>query len=190
MATETLYISGAGDECNITNGNVASCPNHYICVDEESSDGDTTVVWETTAAWLRDLYAVDNHSVGSGTINSVTIYAYLRTSINSANYGKISIKSGGVAANSAAKSLTTSWALYSEQWATNPDGGGAWGSDWSVIDAIQAGVCLYSNAAAKNATNGYCTQVYVVVDYTEAPPVELENKSAGMAAKMVGAGLL
>lgn len=168
MATETLYISGAGDECNVySEVGCSVCPNHYTCVDESPGhDSNTTYVSNGGLdVWERDLYNVQNSSVGSGTINWVRVYAVMRITNEPANYGKLSIKSGGIAEDSAAKALTTSWATYYEQWDTPPEGG-SW--TWAKIDALQAGASLYGDSG-KYAPRGNCTQVYVVVDYTPFP---------------------
>lgn len=167
MAQETLYISGAGDECNISDqSGCYACPDHYTCVDESPGhDGTGSYVYAMATAWQRDLYAVANHSVGLGVINWVRVYAVMRVPTEPQSYGKLSIKSGGVAADSVAKALTTSWVAHYEQWATNPATSAAWGSDWSVIDALQAGITLYG-VGGKEPVVAQCTQVYVVVDYT------------------------
>lgn len=86
--------------------------------------------------------------------------------MSSQSYAQLSIKSGGVAANSASKACPTSWGTISQQWATPPEGG-SW--DWDKIDALQAGVNLYGEPDVKGAQFAICTQVYVVVDYTPFP---------------------
>ncbi|GAI32827.1 unnamed protein product [marine sediment metagenome] len=81
-----------------------------------------------------------------------------------------------------------SWDTYSQQWPTKPAPPGTDAWTWDDIDALQIGVSLKAPIYA--AYQAMCTQVYVEVDYTPAAPPGLGNKSANMAAKMVGAGLL
>jgi len=163
---ETLRPNAAGDETNLY-------PNDTInwqMVDEAVADDDATTV-ECTAypGWQRDLYNIQDHSVGNGTINSVTVYARCKTDASGVD-GKIAIKSGtgGGAPNTIDESditLTTSWADYSHTWATNPATASAW--TWDEIDNLQIGINLESTGDPK-FFKAKCTQIYVEVDYT--PP--------------------
>lgn len=161
MATETLRPNAAGDECAISGQYGAACPNHYQNVDEEVCDGTTTAVYEPGTNWRRDLYNVQDHSVGLGTINFVKVYACLCSAWSADTNCTIAIKSGGVV-DEDTKSVTTSWTMYSTQWNTPPEGG-SW--DWDKIDALQIGCSLVT--VGGNHT-GMCSQLYVEVDYT--PP--------------------
>ena len=170
MATETLRPNAAGDECNI-NGETgcSACPNHYDCVDEVSSDGNTTQVQTNQTNWERDFYNIVNHSVGTGVISSITVYARCWCSkVPDQNNLKIAIKSGtGAGApdtpdESTEKTLTTSEAAYSNQWATNPATAAAW--TWDEIDALQIGLVIRKPHSVDGGRSR-CTQVYVEVDY-------------------------
>lgn len=166
---ETLYVSGAGDECNIpTQVGCSACPDHYTCVDEAGAhDGATSFVRNNlhNSTWRRDLYALDDSGVGEGTINKIIAYFVIRTGLTTIG-GRIAIKSGVTVAQSPTKlpAVQGVWEAFSHEWALNPDGGGAWGSDWSVIDALQAGPNLYTGTY-KILVDVDCTQVYVEVDH-------------------------
>ena len=55
--TVTLRPDGAGDETGLTLfGDTAN----YLCVNEITSDNDTTYVWSSSSAYVGDLYAMDN----------------------------------------------------------------------------------------------------------------------------------
>jgi len=170
MATETLRPNAAGDEENIAGVSGNGVGTHYTTVDEAEPDGDTTDVETSATDYERDLYNLDNHSTGSGTINHITVYANCKgdVSVTQASL-KIAIKSGTGAgapdtpSESAEKTVTTSYAEYSNQWTTNPATTSAW--TWDEIDALQAGIALKEPEPAK-AYMTKCTQVYVVVDYT------------------------
>jgi len=164
MATETLRPDAAGDECAADmNEGETNCPNHYQSVYEVVADGDTTIVGTNESDYLTDLYNIANHSVGSGTINHVTVYAVARNGNDPSGTAtlKIAIKSDATVTEDTAKVLTNSYATYSKQWATNPADSGAW--SWADIDALQVGFTM-RRVGIGNRT--YVTQVYVVVDFT------------------------
>jgi len=107
-----------------------------------------------------DLYNLPAHSVGSGVINSITVYQRSRES--GANGQSCSvIKTGGTVYYGGWDALTTSYQDFSEVWATNPKTGVAW--TWDDIDALQIGVRLDEISGSVYVI---CTQVYVVIDYT------------------------
>lgn len=171
MATETLRPDAPGDECNISDEIGVDCPNHYQNVDEVDTDEDTTKNRSASIAYERDFYNVVDHSVGSGTINHITVYARCK-----GNYEvlwaslKIAIKSGtgeGVPDTpneSVEKTITTSFTNYSNQWTTNPATTAAF--TWDEIDRLQIGIALKYCADDPANMHSDCTQVYVVVDYT------------------------
>jgi len=179
MSTETLRPSGVGSETNIDDED-PEFDTHWTLVDEVSADDDTTCVKTASATYLRDLYALADSS-GSGTINSVKVYVRARAGAGTPTQAsmKICLKSGGTVGEDTEHTLTTdTWIDYDNTWTTNPDGDGAWGSDWSVIDALEVGVSLRQN----NATSGqksFCTQVWVVVDYHTDYPI---TTSCGLTA--------
>jgi len=185
MATETLRPNAAGDETNIP----VQFPDsdlHYDKVDEESPDDDDTYVEAPSngIGWFRDLYNIPNHSVGSGTINHITVHARGKIlELISGGVLDISIKTGGTAYNSGHKTLNNTYTNVSEQWATNPKTEAAW--TWDDIDALQIGINLFrwTDRGAR------CTQVYVVVDYTAGVTHELAGIIAGVAS-VSGAALI
>jgi len=166
---ETLRPDSPGDECNIPSYyGCSACPDHYDCVDEVDADDMSTYVSCDDSSYYRDLYNIANHSIGSGTINHIIVYARCRG--NSDTPGapglKIAIKSDGTVTEDIEYLPTTAWVLYSKQWDVNPADSEAW--EWADIDALQIGVALkWTNFAG--FTN--CTQMYVEVDYTPAPAV-------------------
>jgi hypothetical protein len=170
MATEILRPNAAGDECTITYEDGATCPNHYQNVDEATPDEDATRVKEGGQIYHRDLYNLSDHSTGSGTINSVTVYTRCRVgaaTINQASL-KIAIKSGSTVSESPAITMAQASVYQNDsyQWTTDPNTGSAW--TWAAIDALQAGVSLKACDSADGGGPGRtsCTQVYVEVDYT------------------------
>lgn len=158
MATETLRPNGAGD---LTQLFAVGEANNWQNVDEASPDNDTTYNRTSTASERMDLYELQDHAEGSGTINSVTVYAVCRALV--AGTVKPCLRAGGSDyAPASAGTLTTSYATYSHVWAINPNTGNPW--QWSEIDALQAGVIMQDDGINRVRV----TQVYVVVDYTVA----------------------
>jgi hypothetical protein len=160
MATEILRPSGAGDETNIQN--VTGAGTHWEAVDEAvADDGTTTVHHDTDSTSARDLYAVQNSSVGAGTINSVTIYI---RGEGSTAWFKSALKTNGTVYESA--QFTTAgddtWETKSTAYNTNPQTTAAW--TWAEVDAMQIGAVSYRDPTQQ----GRITQVYAEIDYTPA----------------------
>ncbi len=173
MSTETLRPNAAGDECNVDSQTGAACPDHYQNVDEAVQDGGTTKIDNKNAdAWQRDLYNLDDSGIGTGTINSVKVYAVTSHGAATPNqdYAKIAIKSGTtVAEGTAFQDATQSYTSHDFTWTEDPDTSSAW--TWAAIDALQAGIALKSTRSGET-TASRCTQVYVEVDYTPAVAIQ------------------
>lgn len=159
MATETLRPNATGDEESITSA-TSGAGLHWQDVDEEVADDGTTKVYLASTTYLRDLYNLPAHSVGSGTVNFIKIY--FRAAGHTTGYAKPSLKSDTTVTDGTEVGMPASddYTTFSQQWNTNPADSAAW--EWADIDALQIGVSL------KNSAAGYtlCTQVYVEVDYT------------------------
>jgi hypothetical protein len=160
---ETLRPNAAGDETSIS-GQLPSSTYHWDKVDDATPDGDTTCVQEYRATYYRDLYNLPAHSVGSGTINSITIYFCIASADSAKHaYAKPSQKSGTTVTDGTQQTQAgTTYSTKSQTYTTNPATGVAY--TWDEIDALQIGVCLHGDS------NYYsrCTQVYVEVNYTPA----------------------
>ncbi len=159
-ATETLRPTADGDETGIE---YPASPPHWTEVDDVTPDDDSTYV--STESWLyeEDLYEINDHTAGQGTINYVTVYMVGKEeSDQSPNNAYIHIKTNGVEYNGPQVDFpATSYGTYSYQWNTNPSTNTTW--TWSEIDALQIGVGL---TRAKANQWSRVTQVYAVVNYT------------------------
>ncbi len=172
MATLTLRPDSAGSETNWTPNTGAN----YAAVDEASNDGDTTYVSRTSTI-ANDTYNIPTSADLTGaTINSVTVYAsakYVAAGSGSAPaaptmYQVVRVGSTSYA-SSTADTLTTSYADTSNAWTTNPADSQAW--EKADIDDLQIGIRSARTTGGGSRTyTPYCTQVWVVVDYT-APSV-------------------
>ena len=142
---------------------------NYLNVDETVIDYDTTKnVNDTDEAWKKDTYALENHTTESGTIHSVTIYAYLRSSATPPfqSRAKLCAYINGTLYESGIISLSNSWQLKSYKMDVNPDTAIAW--TWNDIDNMEAGVNLYiDDLGTATADETRVSQVYIVVNHTE-----------------------
>jgi len=161
LASSTLILrpSATGNETSITSQHPAST-SHWDKVDEATSDEWATYISTTSGSYLRDLYALPDHTTESGLINSVKIYFRIATWYTAGCYAKPSQKSGVTITDGTQQSTTsyTTFDLKSQTYPTNPATGVAY--TWSEIDGLQVGVSLKAYGGAA------CTQVYVEVNYT------------------------
>lgn len=155
MGTETLRPNAVGD---VTQCGLYDSAN-WQAVCDVSSDGDATYVWSDAGGY--DLYNLPNHTTGNGTINHVKVYAHCKYYPTSGCYVRTKIKTGGTEYQGDLTALTAAYAYYSTQYNINPKTGVAW--TWDDIDALQIGVYLIGD---EEVTAGWCTQVYVEIDYT------------------------
>lgn len=149
---EILRPMGVGSASQLDDEN---CSINWQCVDETTADGNSTYVKGGDNQWEYDLYSTENHSTGSGVIDSLIIYivasenssnqrvaTYLRT--NSNNYTGTTVNPTG------------SYLTYSTLYETNPNTSAAW--SWGEIDALEIGVAIRREARV--------TQVWIEVYYT------------------------
>ncbi|MCX6835702.1 MAG: hypothetical protein NTW07_11330, partial [candidate division Zixibacteria bacterium] len=121
-------------------------------------DGDATRVIRTDNSLATDVYALDNPTGATGTIQSVTVYCRARRTQNQGDV-QLVIYMGGSEYRGTTRTLTGSYTNYSQTWTTKPIGG-SWG--WADITNLQAGVRMSGQNINFPA---YCTQVWVEVVY-------------------------
>jgi RHS repeat-associated protein len=187
--SEILRPNATGSESYLGGG--------WSVVDEVTPDEYSTFVYTENPYGARDLYNLPSHT-GSGIINSVSIYA--RCSCDSSVYAgnaMVSLKSGSSTQNGSVNQLSQSWVNISGYWNIDPNTGAAW--TWAAIDNLQIGVSLSAGCETfyqEEWNEGcwcyvqvpyylyyptYCTQVYVVVNFTPdiTPPAAVTNLTAG-----------
>ena len=160
MATETLRPNG-NDTTGLYN-NTSNQVNNYSYVDESSAN-DNDFVHNLTVfdGYATDLYAFPATAIPAGsTINKITFYARFKHGEGS-DYCKFAYKSGGTTYYSSAPNITTSYAEYSWEQTTNQKTSAAFTID--DINALVAGPSLYYT---KSAAGGFCSQFWLVIEYT------------------------
>lgn len=167
IGVQTLYTTlrpnAAGTYAQL---NISGCDANYKCVDEVNKDDDTTYVYsDSSAGYKDDSYNLENHTTETGTIKSVTVYAWIRRlKYTGSSYGAyLSMRIGGNSYYSNYFTPTsTSYTLYSWTKTTNPNGGGAW--TWANVDSLEAGLKF---ALVPDDEQLRATQLYVIVEYEE-----------------------
>ncbi|MGB5107341.1 MAG: BNR-4 repeat-containing protein [Candidatus Zixiibacteriota bacterium] len=171
MATETLYVSGAGDLAQGSIDEITFTENYeYV----QSEDG--AVVYTIGISYVYDAHALNNRAANYGTINSVMVHiicAKVGTSTN--NQVAPILRLGGTNEIGTNFAITTSMAEYSQVVAR--PGGGSWTA--SDIDSLQAGYRL--RARGLGGEQPQVDYMWVVVDYepgNHPAPTNLECERA------------
>lgn len=170
---EILRPNAAGDVNNIPS-QYPDSGEHWDKVADVAPDSFGTYIYNTTGGQRLDLYNLQDHAIGSGTIRGIAVYVRF-----TANEGGIAIAQPAIGTDGNAylgaefTQMGPNFATVSTQWLANPSNGKAW--TWSDIDTLQAGVSLRKTGGNNTAV---CTQVYVVVTYTE-PPITQGSVPAG-----------
>ncbi len=153
----TLRPDGAGSITNLTK---SGCSNNFECVYDIVADEDATYVIRATNSYASDVYSMEDSSVGAGTIDSITVFCRARKTQTNGNIIS-TLYVNGTEYNGTTQALTASYVDYSDVWTTNPNTSSAW--TWTDINNLQAGVRLRGQ---NSNFPGYCTQVWLVVAYT------------------------
>jgi len=148
---ETLRPDGAGSHTELT---TSGCANNWECVDEAVSDGASTNVYQTSSSYYTDTYSTENHSSGTGTIDSLIIYINCAETHPS---GRIytQIRTNGNDYSGSSINPTSTYTTYSTIYTNNPNTSSPW--SWAEIDNLEIGVYLRRTR---------CSQVYIEVYYT------------------------
>ena len=164
-ATLTIYPNGPGNYTNIS-GQYPNSGAHWDKVDEAVPDDDQTYVYTNSDTQQKDAYTLQDVS-GTGIIASVTVYFRFRSSASTSNYAYCQpfLRLGArETAGTEVSTRSTTWTTYSQTLAR--PGGGNW--SWSDINNLEVCIGLRHTSALPNRY-AQCTQVYVVVNYNNAP---------------------
>jgi len=169
---------------------VPNSGSHYDKVDDVTPDDLSTYIrtHQESGVEKRDsfLKAASGIPVGS-TINSLRIYFRHRTFPTEGGVGaqgRSLLRSGGVDVFGAWV-IDEIWLTEEELYITSPFTGLAWTID--EIDGMEIGVCgrsYYDNVFFSWAYE-FCTQIYIVVDYT--PPIVAAKEVVGDGLTFAGA---
>lgn len=148
------------------------CTSNYQCVDDSVLD-ESTYLYTDYGIYKYDSYNLENHGTATGTITSVTVFAYaaMRVDVEQTSYLRLRLRTHGNDFTLSSNVVSgLSYQLFSATATTNPFTGAAW--TWAEIDDLQAGIGL------KYYTK--CSMVYVVVNYenTASPEVQVTQCKA------------
>jgi len=149
---EILRPESAGSSSELV---TTSCGSGWECVDEVTADDNSTYVRGYGSQWKEDLYEAQDHTAGTGTIDSVIIYVRAYRG-GQGRKARTLIRAGGTSYSGSQNNTTSSYVNYSTTYITNPATSLSW--SWTEIDDIEIGVDLKKTA--------YCTQVWLEVYYT------------------------
>ncbi len=137
-------------------------PN-YRCVDEETSDGNSTYVRTSSGATEIDTYNIDNHGSVSDTVNSITIHIRSRGDgdYQYQHSAETVIRTHDTDYFDSYMLLPYSYTGISTTYTVNPYTGSAW--TWDEIDALEIGVRQIDGGNGR----AYTTQVYAGVNHGE-----------------------
>ena len=165
MATETLRPNDNGDLSQCCGSDYDYTNNYQLINEETANDADYVMGVSSPSV---DLYNIPSTAIPAGsTINKVTFYgrfARLDYGISTGDC-KFAYKSGGSTYYSSSLAETTSYSEFSWEQTTNQKTSAAWTID--DINALQIGVALYCYLAGKDYSTGRCSQLWIVIDYTE-----------------------
>lgn len=140
--------------CSVSPG-----PEHWSAVDEAvADDGDYVKTLACGAGYRTDLYEIPNQTTEKGIIQKVTVYFRCKTS-SSTLYAYGVIQCNGATSEGAQKTVTNSWATFTQDFTVDPSDGLPW--TWNDFDDLKIGIKLQSSASYAL----YCSQVYVEVYY-------------------------
>lgn len=153
--SEILRPNGSGASSQLTDAPASG--SNWQNVDEVSPDESSTYVRGNSSSWERDSYAIEDHTTGAGTIDSVVVYMRCVRQGGGSQRAMTSIRVGGSYTDGSSVNLNAGgYADFSATYTVNPITSSAW--SWTDIDAMEIGVSIQNY--------GRCTQVWTVVHYT------------------------
>jgi hypothetical protein len=178
---DSTFVQTGGVEVLRPNGNgyYTQCDhspyyyNNYQCVDDVTPDGNSSYIYTRGGATERDTYNIQNHSQGSGTINSITVHVLSRADSSSSMAVETMIRThdNNYYGDYTVLPAYGDWQDVSKTYTTNPHTSSTW--TWTEVDDLQAGVRHY------DLGNGYprTTQVYIEVGYGQPTAEEMDTYS-------------
>lgn len=154
--SEILRPNGSGASSQLTDS--PSSGSNWQKVDEASSDGNSTYVRGNSSSWRRDSYAVQDHSTGAGSIDSVVVHILVQRQGGGSQWARTSVRVGGSYDDGSTINLNPvgSYTDFSTTYDLNPATSVPW--NWTDIDNMEIGVSIRNS--------GRCTQVWMEVFYT------------------------
>lgn len=139
-----VFLYPSGDLSSCTELTAYGIIPNYACVDEETTDEDSTYVYNNTPTLKTDLYELPNQSL-SGTINYIQVFTRAKSHTFTQHMDgiyKIICSPDSVCTHiyksNNINNLTSSYAYYNYVWTENPSTVTDW--TWGDIDTLCIGV--------------------------------------------------
>lgn len=150
------------DNTYLNNNNLYGDSTAHECVDEAVIDNDSTyIVSPMVGSFQHTVFDVDGLT-DIGTINSVTVSAWVRRTAFTGYYAYVYVTNGVTPYESTPTSIGTTYMEINRTFVSNPYTSDDW--EWSELNDLQVGVRLMSDSYPIWSYTR-CTQVYMTVDY-------------------------
>ena len=161
--TEILRPNAAGDASLHTANGAAT---EWECVDEATSDGDTTYVSQIDTAEVVSYYNLQATALTTETVDSVDCQHRSRGDGTTGGRSRGGVRLSSVDTAGALRSPADAYTLFEDAALARPGGG-----SWAVgdLNALQVYMGLRIQIAA-GSSETRCTQIYVEINYTAALP--------------------
>ena len=136
-----------------------SSSSNWQCVDETTSDEDSSYVYTTSGSSKTDLYEMQDSSIGYGKVYSVTVWIRCKRP-SGTGYAWTALRTYSTSYYGTQILLTGSYVNYSTTYNTNPNTHKAW--TWTEVNSIQVGVSLQKSGGSADMR---CTQVWLDVHW-------------------------
>lgn len=137
-------------------------PDNWDCVNEEVLDINTYVT--NIGTGYRDLYTLTDPVGASGSITSVTLYAYCKRWTSQIWYFTPYLRTNSQNKTGVAQTLGSGWVLYYQTYTVNPATSASW--TWSEMESLQAGLQLTTVGGPEYAS---CAQLWVEILFAPIP---------------------
>lgn len=185
MATQQRFPTGNSTPTDWTaNGDTTV----WECVDEASADDDTTYA-SRAASFARHVMTYTAFSISSSAISDVTVRSRVRAVVGGLGsmFSPSITVTGDQFIFGTLQTPTTSYANYTDTWATNPKTGSA----WTEVDVegtgsnplTEVGIRASSMDAAETLR---CTQISIEVNYTAAAGRTTKNTRSAPLGLEIG----
>jgi hypothetical protein len=195
LSSERLLLLRPSSDSSVSLAIIPVDPTtHYDKVNESTLDQSDYIYASYAKGAVTDgtdIFGFPDHTIESGAISTVELLSYcLATGWLATNQcfviPKLRINSTDYSGTTTQITSDNVLTLVSYSWATNPNTGNPWGSDWSIIDNILGGVRLYVTGGDVDYDMSiYCYQLWLEIMYSGGLLLN-PDLTGGFKANMLG----